>query len=510
VTPQTGQYFWNSRTEYGDVFDFVGRHVPGYDNRWNNRDATQFMEAVNHLAQRAGISLDNQTDFHKSYAWAERQLVMRLHEMLLKTPPALTYVTQTRGWQPATIKAARLGFMPQDKRLLLADLNLPDKWKTVISKFPSGMLVYIHLEKGRLSYLSGRSIEGKQHYNPPRELLGERRSYYNHVYTPDVDCLVLVEGQADAITFAEWGVPALAIAGMHLSDELMASIKKSHKRVFVALDNTPEAMEKNREIARTLGATALIPRLPSEVKDANDWLAKHGTTGEDVQTVLNKAKTWLQAETERIAYLEGLERKDGLRALFQYALDLDEMELSEFRAALATQVIYGGCDADTAEFYSKASGTATTDANTDDPNSHLRQRPLLTVDEVITPQIGNCTIFARYVEAGFATQVILNARLTRFYERDDWKQRMAAAQSEESLLLERGIDLSETNEDSMATETDAQTLSDGASSIEIAARAKLAAMKDQTEKITGSKVKLSNLDNLRARYKAAAKQEIDP
>lgn len=70
---------------------------------------------------------------------------------------------------------------------------------------------------------------------------------------------------------------------------------------------------------------------------------------------------------------------------------------------LVTQVIYGGCDADTAEFYSQASRTATTDANQDDPNSHLRQRPLLTVNEVVTPQMGNCTIFACYVEAGFAT-----------------------------------------------------------------------------------------------------------
>lgn len=52
-----------------------------------------------------------------------------------------------------------------------------------------------------------------------------------------------------------------------------------------------EATEKNREIARTLGTTALIPRLPSKVKDANDWLAKHNATAEDVQTVLNKAKT---------------------------------------------------------------------------------------------------------------------------------------------------------------------------------------------------------------------------
>lgn len=103
---------------------------------------------------------------------------------------------------------------------------------------------------------------------------------------------------------------------------------------------------------------------------------------------------------------------------------------------LATQVIYGGCDADTADFYSNASGTATQEGD-----SYSRSRPLLTVDEVITPQIGNCTIFARYVEAGFATQVVLNARLTRFYEREDWKQRLKSGESVEPLLLERGIAL---------------------------------------------------------------------
>lgn len=106
---------------------------------------------------------------------------------------------------------------------------------------------------------------------------------------------------------------------------------------------------------------------------------------------------------------------------------------------LATQVIYGGCDADTAEFYSKASGTATQEGSGDDKYS--RSRPLLTVDEVITPQVGNCTIFARYVEAGFATQVVLNARLTRFYEREDWSRRLSARDEIEPLLLERGISL---------------------------------------------------------------------
>ena len=106
---------------------------------------------------------------------------------------------------------------------------------------------------------------------------------------------------------------------------------------------------------------------------------------------------------------------------------------------LATQVVYGGCDADTADFYSNASGTATQEGSADDKYS--RARALLTVDEVITPQIGNCTIFARYVEAGFATQVVLNARLTRFYEREDWKRRLKSGDAVEPLLLERGIAL---------------------------------------------------------------------
>ena len=96
--------------------------------------------------------------------------------------------------------------------------------------------------------------------------------------------------------------------------------------------------------------------------------------------------------------------------------------------------MFGGCDAETAEYYSKASGIATADANRDDPNSHLRQRPLLTVDEVITPQSGNCTIFARYVEPNFATQAILTARLTRLYERRDWRER-SPPRTMEPLLL---------------------------------------------------------------------------
>jgi hypothetical protein len=175
---------------------------------------------------------------------------------------------------------------------------------------------------------------------------------------------------------------------------------------------------------------------------------------------------------------------------------------------LATQVIYGGCDADTAEFYSKASGTATTEANADDPSSHLRQRPLLTVDEVITPQVGNCTIFARYVETGFATQVILNARLTRFYERDDWKRYLADSRESEPLLLARGIDFDQPESEG-AEPPSAEPIAGGASSIERAARAMLAEVKDAAEKRAGGQVKMVSVHELRTRRDTATR-EIQP
>jgi CHC2 zinc finger/Toprim-like len=332
VVPNTGFYFWNSRGEQGDVFDFVGRHLLSL-GAWNNRDATQFMEVVRYLAQRAGITLENNINFKQSTAWAERQLIQRLHDMLLNTPAALTYVTQKRGWQLSTIKSPRLGFMPTDKHLLLADLNLSDNWRTVIQKFPPNMIVYVHIERGRLMYLSGRSIEGKKHYNPPRDIIGERQPYYNHLYSPQAEQVVIVEGQADAITFAEWGIAAVAIGGMQAADDLLKQLK-AHPRLFVALDNTEDARAKSRSLALRLKGETYLPSLPTVIKDANEWLQK-GATVEDALTLLNKAESWLATEVNHVAELEGLERQDAIRALFTCASGLDEFALAEFKSLMA-------------------------------------------------------------------------------------------------------------------------------------------------------------------------------
>jgi DNA primase len=338
VVPNTGMYFWNSRGEHGDVFDFVGRHLLSL-GAWNNHDTAQFMEVVRYLAQRAGITLEENINFKQSPAWAERQLVQRLHERLLNTPAALKYVNEKRGWQLTTVKAARLGFMPQDKHPLLADLNLSDNWRTVIQKFPPNMLVYIHMEQGRLAYLSGRSIEGKKHYNPPREIIGERQPYYNHLYSPQAEQVVIVEGQADAITFGEWGISAVAIGGMQAADELLNRLK-AHPRLFVALDNTDNARAKSRSLALTLKGETYLPTLPADIKDVNEWLQK-GATAEDALALLNKAESWLAVEVHHAANLEGLERQDAIRELFTCASGLDDFALAEFKSRMTNIGVKG-------------------------------------------------------------------------------------------------------------------------------------------------------------------------
>ncbi|MDX1994390.1 MAG: hypothetical protein SF029_18550, partial [bacterium] len=132
------------------------------------------------------------------------------------------------------------------------------------------------------------------------------------------------------------------------------------------------------------------------------------------------------------------------------------------------------------------------------PNSHLRQRPLLTVDEVVTPQVGNCTIFARYVEAGFATQIVLNARLTRLYEREDWKKRLASSNQNEPLLLERGLVMPPVLVPSPISQSPAAI-----STVERAARSLLTKIATEAEQKAGGNIKATPLDQMRARHQRA-------
>ena len=103
---------------------------------------------------------------------------------------------------------------------------------------------------------------------------------------------------------------------------------------------------------------------------------------------------------------------------------------------------------------------------------------------------------ARYVETGFATQVILNARLTRFYERDDWKRRLSGAKASEPLLLERGIEVDEAEPETPEPPA-AEPIAGSPSSIAVAFEN---VMQAKVTKATNGKVKTVPLSQLRARH----------
>ncbi len=121
----------------------------------------------------------------------------------------------------------------------------------------------------------------------------------------------------------------------------------------------------------------------------------------------------------------------------QFHLIYGEEGTKALFTGLATQIVYGGGDHDTAKFYSEASGMATVDVNPDPHKANMRQRALLTTDEIVNPQDGTCHIFSRFVQGHYAAQVILKARLTRLYERDDWRERLRHPAYAEPLRVER-------------------------------------------------------------------------
>src|SRR5690606_38973149 len=108
--------------------------------------------------------------------------------------------------------------------------------------------------------------------------------------------------------------------------------------------------------------------------------------------------------------------------------------------------------------------------------------------------------------AGFATQVVLNARLTRFYEREDWKKRLKVASDIQPLLLERGLSLDirpvEPQVVAPPVLTPEPILDQAASLI----MAKIAA---DAEKKSGGKAKLDVLEAMRTRHASLlAKKEL--
>lgn len=409
VVDTQGQcYFWNSRSENGDVIAWVQRHR-----------RVDFKQAVELLAERAALPAPNWG--HGDHA---ARLAARIREEALdvaqrvfirwlhKSDEAKAYVAE-RGWsiwleededepgirRPGTVVKAMVGYSGEGteeeraemRRELAAagvDLDSPaaisilgfrgdvvswskrhdvqarDEW--ILGGYIPGMvgrkrLVYAHARTGRVVYLSGRSIADKIHFNLPEPLVGGKQLFFNQQYASGADNVVVVEGQADAITLGQWGIDAVALAGVAPGEEL-AELLKRHKVLYVGLDVDEAGLKNAWKVADKLGPLARLVCWRSvehakwrdgngelrEVKDANDLLRSMNQGGENDQAqrafirgLMEQAPTYVEQICEWAGMQEGARRDEAIPQALRVAIRLDEMKLELYRVKLAKALHVG-------------------------------------------------------------------------------------------------------------------------------------------------------------------------
>lgn len=436
VDTRTQTYHWNGRGEYGDVIQWV-QGQKGYD----------FKGAVEWLARRAGLPDPTWGQDQSTRLAARRKedclsVASRVFQgWFWKSEEAKAYALG-RGWTLAresdegetptagTAQQALLGFsgegtkaerdeMRRELQLSGVDLTspeaiailgmqgdvaswakshgleLPDSW--VLDKYVPGMIgrkriVYTHVRAGRVVYLSGRSIEDKWHYNLPEPLVGGRQVLYNTAYTVSADQVVLVEGQADALSLGQWGIAAVALCGVKLDDDLVEMLGERHKTLYIGLDVDVTGVNQAWTAADQIGpmvrlfcprdlrgfsfpvkadmhererglvdrANGLMQSLSKvfsfplgqdeagfedkerAVKDSNDLLqamTERGVSEADqrkaAKDVLRAAPAFVELAATWAGTRQGAERDEAVRTALGVISRMGELELSQYRAKLA-------------------------------------------------------------------------------------------------------------------------------------------------------------------------------
>jgi len=146
-------------------------------------------------------------------------------------------------------------------------------------------LIYTHFGRGgKPVYFSARNLkwagEGKligepekdkKSYNPPKSLVGDRMLYFNWLFHKKAEEVVIVEGQADAITLGEWGIPAIGLNGLGAGPEVVAITRDFPKR-FLALDQDAAGQAAMIKVAEAFGPKVRLVQwaVPFQFSEVDD------------------------------------------------------------------------------------------------------------------------------------------------------------------------------------------------------------------------------------------------
>jgi len=245
-----------------------------------------FKEACNILAERAGLPVpawNSQDKLIESKREVEDLLGIiaeYYHNALLASSSFYDQLKKDRCFSDDTIKDAKLGLANNNGLLDYltsqnTDIELARRIGILADdgrEYFSDRIVIPYLHRGRVVYMSGRSINNQnpKYLNlPVNDLV--KRIPYNADSIFRLDDLFIVEGFSDALTLKEWGFNVISLTGTGITNDECQLIN-NHNKVYIALDGDAriQAINLAKTVIRATGIICQIVELPINL-DPNEF-----------------------------------------------------------------------------------------------------------------------------------------------------------------------------------------------------------------------------------------------
>lgn len=258
VFPDTQSFHCFGCKASGTVFDFLML-----------REGLEFRDALERLAQRAGIELRPRTDADEQQDHLRTRLLdahaaaaIFFRHMLVKSPrgeAARAYIT-TRGLDDTISEAFQLGYAPDEWSALLSYLTdrkgfTPEEIEAAglaikretggwYDRFRNRLIFPIRNVKGEVIAFGGRAFGDTQpkYLNSPQTPLFDKSTVlygFDLAREPirDQAAVVIVEGYVDVIVAHQYGFRnVVAPLGTALTSQHVGALKKLARTVYLALD----------------------------------------------------------------------------------------------------------------------------------------------------------------------------------------------------------------------------------------------------------------------------------
>jgi len=330
----------------GDIFSFT-QEIEGIN----------FPEAVEFLAEKAGIKVENIKKLKKNEGKSEKDEYFQAHELacqffedaLYKTndgKKVLEYLHK-RGLTDETIKEFRIGFAPDEYDALYPYLSKKGISKKVMmnsgfatsktvtddkiyDKFRARLMFPIYDMIGRMCGFGGRALKEDQvpkYLNSPENIVYNKSKVlygYSHAKQSikNEDQVILVEGYFDMIVPYQAGVKNIvATSGTALTSDHVRLLKRITNKVITCFDTDNAGFEATRRAYSLLQKQEIDVKVLEVVgeKDPADYVLKHG---EKFKELVNDSKDFFSFYIDKLLSKNDLETSAGRKGVLKETLPL--------------------------------------------------------------------------------------------------------------------------------------------------------------------------------------------